>query len=91
MVPNGAEVQSQLFSPEGPLLAHLPVGPAAGSLLLHKVPRAPLLPQGFIINMFSSLYHVLFLRTAFQPVAGVRVSGVLASLNLSSLINKMNL
>lgn len=33
-------------------------------------------------------HHVLFLRTISQAVVGVRVSGVLASLNLSSLINK---
>lgn len=70
-MPNGAEVQSRLFSPEGPLLAHLPVGPAAGSLLLHKVPRAPLLPQGFIINMFSSLSSCFIFENRF-PARGRR-------------------
>lgn len=72
---------SEHTSQWGLQLAHFSCTRSPGLLCFPKV----------LSSTCSSLcHHVLFLRTAFQPVAGFRVSDVLASLNLSSLVNKMS-
>lgn len=64
-MPSRAKVQSHLFFPGACFVPTSQLGPAAGSVLFHKVPRAPLLPQGFIINMFSSLSSRFIFENCF--------------------------